>query len=134
MISNTVSPQSEQEQHMSTFTAGVQYNDLKGSVAADRSDNVAIADHLVGLGVAKLGERVVGYRISFNENPGNEISPSVVFYLQEGSFDDPAAVIRAIDIEMSIQKLFSFFKRFDMVMTVDGETFDDIEVHGPQYD
>jgi hypothetical protein len=119
---------------MSTFTAGVQYNDLKGSVAADRSDNVAIVDHLAGLGVAKPRERVVGYRISFNENPGSEISTSVVFYLQEGSFDDPATIIRAIDVEMSTQKLFSFFKRFDMVMTVDGETFDDIEVHGPQYD
>ena len=31
---------------MDTFNAGVQYNDFKGTVAADISDNVALADYL----------------------------------------------------------------------------------------
>lgn len=119
---------------MSTFTAGVQYNDYKGSVAADRSDNVSISGHLVELGLANSGERVVGWRISFGGNSGKEINPGVVIYLQEGSFDDPAAVIRAIDVDMPIQKFFSFFKRFDMVMTVNGEKFEDTPVDGPHYE
>ena len=118
---------------MSTFTAGVQYNDFKGTVAADRSDNIALVDYVSQLGLTQPGERVVGCRIVFSENPGNEVSPGVVIYLQAGSFDDPDAVIRAVDVDMPIQKLFAYFKRFDMVMTVDGETFDNIEVDGPHY-
>ena len=119
---------------MSTFTAGVQYNDFKGSVAADRADNVGLDDYLSGLGLAKPGERFVGCRISFNENSGREISPGVLVYLQAGSFDDPASTIRAIDVKMPTQKFFSFFKRFDMVMTVKGQTFDHTEVDGPHYE
>jgi hypothetical protein len=115
---------------MSTFTPHVQYNDLTGGVAADRSDNVSLSDHLVGLGLANPGERVVGHRISFGGNSGKEINPGVVIYLQEGSFDDPAA----IDVEMPIQKFFSFFKRFDMVMTVKGEKFENTPVDGPHYE
>lgn len=119
---------------MSTFTAGVQYNDFKGSVAADRSDNASLFDHLAKLGLATSEERVVGCRISFNENPGKQINPSVLVYLQEGRFDDPAAVIRAIDVAMPIQQLFSFFKRFDMVMTINGEKFENTPVDGPHYE
>ena len=47
---------------MDTFNAGVQYNDFTGTVAADISDNVALADFLVSLGKAEEGERVVGFR------------------------------------------------------------------------
>jgi len=119
---------------MSIFTAGVQYNDLKGSVAADRSDNLSIVDYLTNLGLTKPDERVVGYRTAFGGNPGEDINPGVVFYLQAGSFDDPATTIRAIDVDMPIEKFFSFFKRFDMVMTVKGETFDNMQVDGPHYE
>jgi|AntRauTorcE11898_2_1112593.scaffolds.fasta_scaffold01610_4 hypothetical protein len=118
---------------MSIFTAGVQYNDFKGTVAADRSDNTALVDYVSRLGLTQTGERVVGCRIVFNENPSNEINSGVVVYLQAGSFDDPSATIRAVEVEMPIQKLFAYFKRFDMVMTVNGETFDDTEVDGPHY-
>ncbi|MEM1341062.1 MAG: hypothetical protein AAGF68_02005 [Pseudomonadota bacterium] len=119
---------------MAIFQAGVQYNDIEGTVAADRSDNLAIADHLTEKGLANPDERVVGYRISFSENQGKEIDAGVVFYLQEGSFDDPAATIRAIDVAMPHATLFKFFKRFDLVMTVKGAQFEGTEVIGPIYD
>jgi hypothetical protein len=119
---------------MSTFTAGVQYNDFKGTVAADRSDNKALVDHLHGLGLVEPGERFVGCRLSFNENPGHEVNPGVVIYLQSGSYDDPSATIRAIDVDMAIGQLFAFFKRFDLVMTINGNTFAGTEVDGPHYE
>lgn len=118
---------------MSTFIAGVQYNDFKGTVAADRSDNIDLVDYLAELKLAEPGERIVGYRISFTENPGNEVSRGVVVYLQAGSFDEPADTIRAVDVDMPIQKLFAYFKRFDLVMTVDGKTFPNTKIDGPDY-
>lgn len=118
---------------MEIFKAGVQYNDYKGTVAADRSDTKSLSDHLVKMGLCSQDERVVAIRTGFGGNDGHEISPSFVFYLQEGSHDDPANVIRAIDVKMPFATFFSFFKRFDMVMTIDGDTFDGIDVDGPHY-
>src|SRR3546814_2443741 len=59
---------------MDTFNAGVQYNDFKGTVAADISDNVALADYLVSLGKAESDERVVGFRIASGENRGTPVT------------------------------------------------------------
>jgi len=120
---------------MSIFTAGVQYNDFKGTVAADRADDVTFHDYLVTEGLASEAERIVGYRITFNENRGAEVAtPGIVVYLQEGSFDEPGRKIRAVEVSMTTAKLFSFFKRFDLVMTLKGLAVDDVEVEGPHYD
>src|SRR3546814_15769136 len=67
---------------MDTFNAGVQYNDFKGTVAADISDNVALADYLVSLGQAESDERVVGFRIASGENRATPVTDvSLVAYL-----------------------------------------------------
>jgi len=114
--------------------ASVQYDDFKGSVAADRSDNRALVDHLNQLGLVQPGERVVGCRFGFNENPGYQPNPTIIVYLRAGTHDDPAATIRAIDVDMTVAELFTFFKRFDFVMTIDGNTYDGVEVDGPHYE
>lgn len=119
---------------MSIFTASVQYNDFKGTVAADRSDNKALGDHLNSLGLIESDERIVGCRVVSYPSPTGEVSPSIVIYLRAGSYDEPASTIRAIEVEMSVEQLLSFFKRFDLVMTVDGNPFDGIDVDGPHYD
>ncbi|WP_306002456.1 hypothetical protein [Brevundimonas sp. C43] len=49
---------------MSTFTAGVHYDDFKGSVAADVSDKLSISEHLVVMGNPKHDEPVVAFSIS----------------------------------------------------------------------
>lgn len=117
---------------MSIFKARVQYNDFKGTVAADVSDNKSFLNYLVEIGLANKNEEIVGYRIVFNENSGREIEePGVVVYLQDETLDDPTSTIRAIDQRMPTKKFFSFFKRFDMVMTRDGSTFEGVEVDGP---
>ncbi|SNT76848.1 hypothetical protein [Paracoccus seriniphilus] len=119
---------------MSDFVASVQYNDFKGTVAADRSDTESMADYLVGAGLATDDERVIGYRISFNGNHGKEYEPGVLVYLQKGRYDDPEKVVRAIDIEMTGSKFFSFFKRFSLVLMQDGLDLSNITVDGPHYD
>lgn len=119
---------------MSDFVASVQYNDFKGTVAADRSDTESMKDYLVAQGFAKDDERVVGYRISFNGNHGHEYEPNVLVYLQSGSFDQPDRVVRAVDIHMSGPKFFSFFKRFCLVLMEDGFDLSNVEVEGPHYD
>ncbi len=119
---------------MSDFVASVQYNDFKGSVAADRSDTNSMHDYLVASGHATGDERVIGYRISFFGNHGNEYEPRVLVYLQKGTFDNPDEVVRAVHIEMSGPLFYSFFKRFDMVMMQDGIDLSNVKVDGPHYD
>jgi hypothetical protein len=123
------------EECMSIFKAGVQYDDFTGTVAADIADRVEMLKHLQEKGLAKDTEGVVGYRIVFGGNHGREIEqPGIVVYLREGGFDKPSSMVRAVDVPMSTAKFFSFFKRFDLVMTQKGMSFDDVEVDGPHYD
>lgn len=119
---------------MPGFIASVQYDDFKGTVAADMSDTESMGDYLVGLGVAEADERVIGYRISFGGNHGNELEPGVLVYLQKGSFDAPATVVRAVDIQVPASKFFSFFKRFSLVLMRDRLDLSNITVNGPHYE
>lgn len=118
---------------MSYFTASVQYNDFRGTVAADRSDTESMRDYLVDAGLATEEEIVIGYRICFSGNHGHEYEPGVLVYLQKGAFDDPEKVVRAVDIQMTGPKFFSFFKRFDLVMTRDMLDLSGVTVDGPHY-
>src|SRR3546814_11225127 len=77
---------------MDTFNACVQYNDFKGTVAADLSANVALADYLVSLGKAGSDERVVGFRIASGENRGTPVTDvSLVAYLLGSAELEPGA-------------------------------------------
>jgi hypothetical protein len=114
------------------FTASVQYDDFKGTVAADMSDTESMQSYLESEGLAEPSERVVGYRVCFGANHGKEVErPGIVIYLSAKGFDEPMQSIRAIEIEMTTAKLFSFFKRFDCVFTQKGQQFDGATIEGP---
>lgn len=120
---------------MSTFQAGVQYNDFTGTVAADRADSLSMHKYLVQHEHAKTDERIVGYRIGFGGNDGKEIeSAGLVVYLCEGDYDPSPRRVRAVEVPMTSAQFFSFFKRFDMVMMQAGATFEEAEVIGPIYE
>jgi hypothetical protein len=121
---------------LDTFNAGVQYNDFKGTVAADISDNVALADYLVSLGKAEKGERVVGFRIASGENRGTPVTEvSLVAYLLRSTELAPApATVRAVEVSVTPGKALAFFKRFDLVATLHGMDFSNTQVDGPHYD
>jgi len=121
---------------MDTFNAGVQYNDFKGSVAADISDNIGIASHLVSLGKATKDDRVVGFRIASGENSGTLVTDvSLVAYLLSSAEFEPApALVRAVEIRVTPGEALAFFKRFDLVATRGNTDFSNTEVDGPHYE
>lgn len=102
-----------------TFTASVQFNDYKGTVALDRSDSLVLSDKLKDSGLLRDGELVAAIRLNIGENHGDEIETvAVVAYVLEADcFVEAPEVVRAVETEMRWAEFFSFFKRFDLVFT-----------------
>lgn len=121
---------------MDTFSAGVQYNDFQGTVAADISDNVALADYLVSIGQARDGERVVGFRITAGENHGRPVAEVslVAYLLRTIDFDPAPASVRAVEVRLTPGEALAYFKRFDLVAMRKGVDFSGTEVSGPYYE
>lgn len=117
---------------MTIFKAGVQYDDFKGSVASDVSDEKSMLEFLKDEGVADHNENLLGYRVCFGGNHGNDVEkPGVVVYLGEGSPSNPPSIVRAIEIDMTIARFFAFFKRFDLVMVRKDFDLNQADVDGP---
>ncbi|MPS66887.1 MAG: hypothetical protein E2586_00095 [Novosphingobium sp.] len=121
---------------MDTFIAGVQYNDFKGTAAADISDNFALADYLVSLGKAEESERVLGFRITSGENRGIPVTEVslVAYLLRSAEFEPAPATVRAVEVRVTPGEALAFFKRFDLVVTRRGVDFSNTHVDGPHYD
>lgn len=121
---------------MDTLSAGVQYNDFKGTVAADISDNRALAKHLVSVGKAGTDERVVGFRIASGENRGTPVTEVslVAYLLRSDEFDPNPTDVRAVEINVTPGEALAFFKRFDLVAMRRGVDFSQTRVDGPHYD
>ena len=121
---------------MEIFDAGVQYNDFKGTVAADISDNVALADYLVSLGKAEQEERVVAFRIASGENRGVPVTDVslVAYLLRSAEFESAPAAVRAVEVRVTPGEALAFFKRFDLVAMRRGVDFTNAQVDGPHYD
>ncbi|WJI35018.1 hypothetical protein NDO58_11165 [Klebsiella sp. ZYC-1] len=102
------------------FKASTQYNDYKGTVAADRADQDSFSDFLREQGILKDGEIVKG----------------ISFYNAEHFFDveayilDQAGELRREKVNIALDDFFNKFKRFSIKMSRDGE-FDgqEIEFH-----
>jgi len=120
---------------MSTFTAGVQYDDFKGTVAADRSDTLSITKYFVALGKAAPDERVVAFRITSSGVTNRPVtSVSLVAYLTDSPEFEPAPkALRAVDISISPGEALAFFKRFDLVANQDNMDLSGTHVDGPHY-
>lgn len=108
------------------FTASVQYNDWKGTSAADDADDVSKLEYFREKGVPD-GAYVVAIRAYYlSIDPGN-ISVRAVYADGEG-FDSVNEQIQStdtlqfkeIDIEVTLEEFFSLFKRFSVVLTRDG--------------
>lgn len=100
------------------FKAHVQYDDWKGSVAADSADQEDFSDFLRDKGILKEGEIVKG----------------ISFYSAERFFDVEAFVsddehgLRREKVKMTLEEFFKTFKRFSVKISRNGELDDqDIE-------
>ena len=118
------------------FIAHVQYDDFKGTIAADISDNVALGSFLVSKGLAEEGERVVAFRIASGENRGVPVSEvSLVSYLVRSTeFESAPTAVRAVEISITPGDALAFFKRFDLVATRRSVDLSNTKVDGPHYD
>lgn len=116
-----------------SFTASVQYDDYKGSSAADRADHGDAQDWLQSQGLISQGEFLAGIKVyvgSLNNNPDDEIVASVNFFVSPASgFDkfsssaktDGPVQMRRISREMSLREFFRLFKRLEISLSSKGE-------------
>ena len=120
---------------MNTFTAGTQYNDFTGTIAADRSDTESFVKYLKGLGLAQEDDVMVGWRLGFTENSGNSIEPGIVAYLRAGTgkFEPAPREVRVVEVDIPTCEFFKFFKRFDMVFYSKGLDLSNSRLDGPHY-
>ena len=122
---------------METFKASVQYNDLKGSAAADCADMSDAAKWLEDNGHIQ-DEFVVGISMWAGENHGTHQDPvSVKFLLIElVGYDNIPEMLQAsgepiqvkeIRVDMNVADFFALFKRFEVTLSngglIEGKTY-----------
>ncbi|WP_265422864.1 hypothetical protein [Aeromonas salmonicida] len=109
---------------MEIFKASVQYNDFKGSSAADRADDSNASEWLKNNGHIQDGEFLVGISMYIGENHGTHRDPvSVTFLITDavgfralGEGSDKYK-IRKINVNMNVVDFFSLFKRFEVTLS-----------------
>lgn len=116
---------------MSTFKASVQYNDLKGSVAADDADQTDARKYLEEKGLINDGEFIVGISMWAGENHGKHDDPVSVRFLVsdlKGYADLPHMLdtegegvgLREIQQDMNLLDFFALFKRLELTLSSGG--------------
>ena len=125
---------------MEVFEASVQYNDLKGSSAADNADMTDAAKWLKQNGHIN-DEYVVGISMWAGENHGTHQDPVSVKFMVS-SLDGYASIpeklesssaplpIRVIRIDMPLADFFALFKRLEITLSsgglLEGKQFIDV--------
>jgi hypothetical protein len=115
-----------------TFTATVQYGDMKGESKADRADLNNADNWLKEHGhINDDGEILVGIELSVGENHNKHEDPvAVYFYMaSSGEFNTvkdmidskkDSVKVRRIAIDMPIFDFLGLFKRFSITLSEDG--------------
>ncbi|EPM44229.1 hypothetical protein [Pseudomonas syringae] len=107
------------------FRASVQYNDSKGTAAADDHDQHTIKDHMKAHGLIQDGDTVVGVRIWSGEVHGSTQNKPVsvmAYVIDAAGFEEAARVldgngaldVREVRFEMDLADFFGLFKRFEI--------------------
>lgn len=118
-----------------TLHASVQYDDFKGSSAADRADRGNADDWLEANGHKMPGEFLLGITLWAGEYHGKQEDPiSVTFLL--ASLEDQDLVmkeiesegkpveVRKIRVKMKLTEFFGLFKRFSIALSLHGKLND----------
>ncbi|ENG3801668.1 hypothetical protein [Proteus mirabilis] len=112
------------------FSAGVQYDDYKGSTAADNQDINNIYKYLEGKQLKIKDKVIVGISLDASHlslDPDHELS--VRFFLSDlqGESDVPTLIksknplsVKEIKIDMSYKEFFQLFKRFNLTLSTKG--------------
>lgn len=113
------------------FKSSVQYNDLKGSVAADKADKNSPLKWLKDKGLINEGELILGISMYAGENHGSHKDPVYVTFLVsdlKGYDNIPEMMeasagsmqVREIRVDMNIIDFFALFKRFEVTLSTNG--------------
>jgi hypothetical protein len=116
---------------METFQASVQYNDLKGSVAADNADMTDATSWLKNNKYIKDDEFVIGISMWAGENHGKHDDPvSVTFLVKElgGNKTIPDIIndsnetlsVKKVEVDMNIVDFMALFKRLEITLSTGG--------------
>lgn len=109
------------------FNASVQYDDYKGTTAADKQDINDVYKYLEKKQQRNKNEFIVGislYTYNLALNPSHELS--VRFFLSDlqGESDVPTLIksknplsVKEIKIDMSYREFFQLFKRFNLTLS-----------------
>src|SRR3989344_8524564 len=108
-----------------TFHASVQYNDFKGTSAADRADKGGAEDWLEANGHKKPGEFLLGITLWAGEYHGKQEDPvSVTFLLASPGDHDSVkkkiesvggpVEVRRVHVDMKLSDFFGLFKRLSI--------------------
>ena len=116
---------------MPDFIASVQYDDLKGSSAADRADAGGARKWLIDREHITEEEYVIGISMYAGENHGTHRDPITVEFLISGlkgyenlpemiqAVEKPIQV-RKIEVEMNLIDFFALFKRLNITLSISG--------------
>ena len=109
------------------FKANVQYDDWKGTAAADNADLGAISKHLRDTGVMSDSEFLIGFEAFVGETRANAdpYFSSRAYIIQAADFESASDAIQAQnplpvhmrDIDLDLAAFFRLFKRFSLVLT-----------------
>ena len=113
------------------FSASVQYNDLKGTVAADKADGQKLSKWLKDRDLINDDEFVLGISMSVGENHGTHQDPvDVDFYVRKlsGAQTVPEVLeesggsieLRHINVDMNISDFLALFKRLEITLSSKG--------------
>lgn len=115
---------------MPKFSANVQYDDWKGTAAADSADRRALGDYLRNAGLIKDGEFLVGFEAYIGEMAGEDdpYFSARAFVMEAGEYETGAQKAATEDplpvhvrpLEIGLLDFFKLFKRFDIVLTLKG--------------
>lgn len=121
-----------------TFLASAQYDDFKGTVAADNADHTSAYDWLKENGHIERHEILLGIKMFAGENHGKQEEPvRVRFYVaslgddrsmsEMEEADDITTNLRTVETDMSLHDFFGLFKQFSVALSRDG-MLDDAEL------
>ena len=113
------------------FHASVQYNDFKGTAAADDHDSRSLSGHLQGQGLLAEHEILVGVQMWSGEvhepTQNKPVYVTAIVATGKGYDSLKAAIdsgtplhVRKIRIEMHLNEFFGFFKRFEIAISSHG--------------
>ena len=113
---------------MENFKAGVQYNDSKGTAAADEHDRFTLSDYLLSKALIQADETIVGVKMWSGEVHGDTQHEPVsvtVYTIQTDKYSEfndalqsnSVVDVREVRFDIELAKFFGLFKRFEIAIS-----------------